>query len=281
MDEQRTIPSDVLSTVERALREDLGNGDLTAQLIASNLTAAATVKCRQEAVLCGIPWFQEAFRLLNPAVIIEWNLKEGDQILTNQTVCHLSGNAQAMLSAERTALNFLQTLSATATTTREYVCRIAHTDCKVLDTRKTLPGLRNAQKYAVRIGGGTNHRHGLYDGILLKENHQFIDAKALGKITNELVENNLLLEVEIERLDQLEKAIASKANRVMLDNFSLPDVKEAVRRANGRVQLEASGNFNLDNITEVAETGVDYISIGALTKNVSAVDFSMRVQPAR
>ena len=273
------VPIDISSTVEKALGEDIGSGDITASLVPSDATAVAEVISRERAILCGTPWFNEVFHKIDPNVVIEWFVREGASLDPDFGICRMRGNAASILSGERTALNFLQTLSGTATTTREYVAKVAPWGTRILDTRKTIPGLRSAQKYAVRVGGGINHRFGLYDGILIKENHQNITCKLDAIIENlpEVRPDSLLIEVEIENLDQLTSALDSKANRIMLDNFDVADIQKAVELVNGRVELEASGNFTLDNIEEVAMTGVDYISIGALTKHVRAIDFSMGI----
>ena len=272
------LPADIPATVTRALDEDIGTGDVTASLIDPNLDASANVICREEAVLCGIPWFNEVFRQVHHSVEISWKFNDGDSISPNQTVCQVRGTATYLLSAERTALNFLQTLSGTATVTRQYATAVAPYGTRILDTRKTIPGLRNAQKYAVQVGGGVNHRIGLYDGVLIKENHQYI-SKSRDEIIGRLKQNpinELLVEVEIECLDELESAIESGVTRVMLDNFSIDDIAAAVEQTNRRVELEASGNIDLNTIQAVARTGVDCISVGAITKNLRAIDFSMQ-----
>lgn len=275
--DQINQPNNLSSIVQAALQEDIGSGDVTASLIEPTIIASASVIVREKAILCGIPWFDEVFNQIDDSVQIEWLVEEGDLIVANQKVCCIRGPATVLLSGERTALNFLQTLSGTATLTRQYAQAVAPYETRILDTRKTIPGLRSAQKYAVTVGGGANHRMGLYDGILIKENHQYISQSAktiiddLGEQSTDVV----LIEVEIESLDELEQAIASGANRVMLDNFSVEDIAAAVKQTNRRIELEASGNVNLDTIETVAKTGVDYISIGAITKNLRAIDFSM------
>jgi nicotinate-nucleotide pyrophosphorylase (carboxylating) len=266
--------------VTRALEEDVGSGDLTASLIPADRMARATVICREPAVLCGRDWFDAVFRKIDPRVAVHWLAEEGARIEPNQTLCELKGPARAILTGERTALNFLQTLSATATAARRYVDAIAGTGTRILDTRKTLPGLRLAQKYAVRVGGGTNHRIGLFDGVLVKENH----IAAAGSIAAAVqrareVAGSALVEVEVENLDELRQALATDVDRIMLDNFTLDDMREAValtRNSGNRIELEASGNVTLQTIRDIAATGVDYISVGALTKHVQAVDLSMR-----
>ncbi len=268
--------------VADALREDVGAGDLTAALIPADRLARATVISRENAVLCGRDWFDAVFRQIDPRVQVAWSADEGAAIAANQTLCELRGPARAILTGERTALNFLQTLSAVATVTRRYVDAVAGTGTRILDTRKTLPGLRLAQKYAVGCAGGTNHRIGLFDGVLVKENH----IAAAGSIAAAVghareVAGQALVEVEVETLDELRQALATDVDRIMLDNFSLSQMREAVaivRGHGGRVELEASGNVTLETIRTIAETGVDYISVGALTKHVQAVDLSMRFQ---
>jgi nicotinate-nucleotide pyrophosphorylase (carboxylating) len=270
-------PTYVSQTVTTALQEDVGSGDLTAQLIPADRTARATVITREEAVLCGTSWFDEVFRQIDSRARVTWSAHDGDRVRANQQLCRLEGAARSLLTGERTALNFLQMLSATATATRKYVDAVAGTKCRILDTRKTIPGLRIAQKYAVRCGGGTNHRIGLFDAILVKENH----IAAAGSIAGAVAEarrlnSKVLLEVEVENLTQLREALEARVDRVLLDNFSLDQMREAVRVTNGRTQLEASGNMSLQTLRSVAETGVDFISVGSLTKHVQAVDLSMR-----
>lgn len=268
------LPADIASTVRRALNEDLGTGDLTARLLPEDAAGAAEVVCRENAILCGAPWFDEVFRQLDERVSIDWRRGDGEAIEPGQTVCTLSGPVRALLSGERSALNFLQLLSGTATVTREYVSLVAHTKTRLLDTRKTLPGLRSAQKYAVLCGGGVNHRMGLYDAILVKENH----IRASGSITAALEqagETHRHIEIEVENETQLGEALDAGAGAVLLDNFSLAQIRRAVQLNNGRARLEISGGVDKNGLRELAETGVDYISVGALTKNVRAVDFSM------
>ena len=271
------IPDDISDIVRIALREDIGDGDATSALIDDSKNAKASVVVRESAILCGSPWFNEVFHQIDPSTQLDWLVEDGNAINAKQTVCRLSGNARALLTGERTALNFLQSLSGTATATSHFAREIVDYGTRILDTRKTIPGLRSAQKYAVRVGGGTNHRFGLYDGVLIKENHQYV-TQSLDTLLLKLSDNQklpTLIEVEIERLDQLEIALQSGANRIMLDNFSIDDIALAVEINAHRVELEASGNIDLDNIRQVAETGVDYISVGAITKNVRAIDYSM------
>ena len=270
-------PGVVRADVLRALEEDVGSGDCTAHLVPREQQLHTQVICRETAVLAGSAWFDEAFRQLDKGVAVDWRAADGDRIEPEQVVCEVRGAARSVLTGERTALNFLQALSGTATATRRYVDAVAGTGVTVLDTRKTLPGLRHAQKYAVRCGGGSNHRIGLFDAILVKENH----IAAAGSIRAAVAEArqrypDLLLEVEVEDLEQLAEAFEAGARRALLDNFPPERLREAVRRYGGRIGLEASGGIDLDGIRKVAETGVDFISIGAITKNVRAVDFSMR-----
>jgi len=267
----------VADDVARALAEDVGDGDRTADLVPAANRLATRVICRESAVLAGRAWFDETFRQLDGRVRVAWSAGDGDALGPGREVCRLDGPARSILTGERTALNFLQTLSGTATRTRRYVDAVAGTGVIVLDTRKTLPGLRRAQKYAVLCGGGANHRIGLFDAILVKENH----IAAAGSVTAAVqaacaLHPGLLLEVEVETLAQLDEALAAGAQRALLDNFPLDRLREAVRRVGGRIGLEASGGIGLESIRAVAETGVDFISTGDLTKSVSAVDFSMR-----
>ena len=264
--------------VERALAEDIGSGDVTADLLPADARASARVITRDAAVIAGSAWFDACFRQLDPAVLIHWNCVDGAHVAADALLCTLQGNARALLSAERCALNFLQTLSATATVTAQYAEAVRGTRAVILDTRKTIPGLRAAQKYAVRCGGGSNHRIGLYDAILIKENH----IAAAGSLTHAVraaraKHPQLLLEVEVENFDELREALAASVDRVLLDEFPLADIYRAVAEAAGRVQLEVSGGVGLDGLRALAQTGVDFISIGALTKHVRAIDLSMRV----
>ncbi|OQX16253.1 MAG: nicotinate-nucleotide diphosphorylase (carboxylating) [Thiothrix lacustris] len=271
------LPNDIQITVARALAEDIGTGDVTAGLIPAAKQASATVISREEAVLCGVAWFDEVFRQLDATVQIEWLYRDGERVAANAVLCTLRGSARSLLSGERAALNFLQTLSATATATRRYVDLVAHTACRILDTRKTLPGLRTAQKYAVLCGGGTNHRMGLYDRVLIKENH----IMAAGSITAAIqqaraLHPGILVEVETENLQELAEATAAHADIIMLDEYSLADMREAVRVTAGRIPLEASGGVSPETLVAITETGVDFVSIGGITKHVRAVDLSMR-----
>jgi len=263
--------------VARALAEDIGTGDVTAALISPDARASAHIVCREDAVLAGAPWGDECFRQLDPDVRIHWGHHDGDRVSADTVLCELEGNARALVAGERNALNFLQTLSGTATVTRSFVDAVAGTHAKILDTRKTIPGLRLAQKYAVRCGGGHNHRFGLYDAILIKENH----VAAAGGIANAIraaraASPGVFLDCEVESLDELRDAINAGAERVLLDEFTDAMLRESVSLAAGRVPLEVSGSVNLERVRAIAETGVDCISIGALTKHVRAIDLSMR-----
>jgi nicotinate-nucleotide pyrophosphorylase (carboxylating) len=262
------------------LEEDVGSGDITAAIIPATVTAEAEIVTREAMVLCGQDWFDAVFKELERRIKIVWLCGEGETVMAGAALCKLAGPARALLTGERTALNLLQTLSATATVARRYADAVAGTGCKVLDTRKTIPGLRKAQKYAVAVGGCYNHRIGLYDGVLIKENH----ITAAGSITEAIRMAREMtaapVEVEIETLEQLREALLSRPDRIMLDNFSLDDLRAAVQITASRVELEASGNIGLDNIRTIAETGVDFVSIGALTKHINAVDLSMRIKIA-
>jgi nicotinate-nucleotide pyrophosphorylase (carboxylating) len=265
--------------IERAFAEDLGSGDATADLLPADAHANAALTCREEAVIAGIPWFDACFRKLDPKVAIDWHVRDGQRVAAGSVICHLHGYARALVSAERSALNFLQLLSGTATITAAYVAAVAGSGVRVLDTRKTVPGLRLAQKYAVRCGGGYNHRIGLFDAILVKENH----IAAAGGIEPAVaaarhMHPSLLLEIEVETLDELRRAIDAGVDRIMLDNFTPAMMSEAVAIAAGRVPLEISGNVDLQSIGSYARTGVDFISVGALTKHVRAIDLSLRLQ---
>ena len=274
------LPADIAETVRRALAEDMGSGDLTAALIPDDRTARAQVVTREDAILCGCAWFDEVFRQLDTRVRITWKTPDGETIRAGQTLCQIEGPARAILTGERTALNFLQTLSGVATRTRAYVDAVRGTKAVVLDTRKTVPGLRLAQKYAVRCGGGQNHRLGLYDGILIKENH----IAAAGSITAALnaagavATPKMMVEIEVESLTQLHEALAAGAKRILLDIFDLAGLRAAVSETRGRAQLEISGGITLANVRALAETGVDFISVGDLTKNLAAVDLSLRFE---
>lgn len=272
------LAEDIRTSAARLLAEDVGPGDITAQLIPERQWATAQVISREAAVLCGVAWVDELFRRLDARVKLTWHAADGDALAADSVFLELEGPARSLLTGERAALNLLQTLSGTATRARYYTERVADTGVRLLDTRKTLPGLRLAQKYAVTCGGGYNHRIGLYDAFLIKENH----IAACGGIAAAVKEarkiaRDLPVEVEVETLDELAQALEAQADVVMLDNFSLDDLREAVRLTDQRATLEASGNVNETTLEEIAATGVDCISIGALTKDVRAVDLSMRV----
>lgn len=271
------IPNDLVSTVQRALMEDVGSGDITSQLIPLSRVMQGQVRSRETAVLCGSPWFNEVFRQLDANVEIIWYCQESDTLIANQVLCALRGPARVLLTGERTALNFLQLLSGTATIVQRYVNAIRGTSAQILDTRKTLPGLRSAQKYAVLGGGGRNHRQGLYDAFLIKENHILAAGSiSAAVITARRLYPHLPIEVEVETLSQIEEALQVTADSLLLDNFSVAQLKEAVALVQGRAKLEASGGITLENIRAIAETGVDFISVGTLTKHVQAIDLSMR-----
>jgi nicotinate-nucleotide pyrophosphorylase (carboxylating) len=275
-----SVPADLPQQVEQALAEDIGAGDLTAALIPAGSTGWAAVVSREAAILCGIPYVDAVFVRLDPRTRIHWKVAEGAPIVANQTLFEIQGPARSLLTGERTALNFLQLLSGTATATHTYAERLKGTSCRLLDTRKTLPGLRTAQKYAVRVGGGYNHRIGLFDGILIKENH----IAAAGSIARAVAAarssgTKVPVEVEVETLDELEQAIAAGADIALVDDFSLEDIAAAVtlnRAAPRPLKIEASGGVTLKTIREIAETGVDFVSVGSITKHVRAIDLSMR-----
>jgi len=267
---------EIIANVKSALAEDIGGGDVTADLIPIDSSASATLITREHAVLSGIAWFNEVFNQLDETINIKWLVEDGDVITPDQTLCQIDGPARPILTGERTSINFLQTLSGTATTVASYVDLIKDTKAKILDTRKTIPGLRLAQKYAVTCGGGINHRIGLYDAILIKENH-ILAAGNITEAINLAKNQNCPVEVEVETLHELEEALTAKADQILLDNFNLAKLVKAVTIAHGRVKLEASGNINKNNLRAIAETGVDYISIGSLTKHVRAIDYSMRI----
>lgn len=270
---------DIQLSVTRAIQEDVGSGDVTASLIDESHDVVANVICRESAIICGQAWFSAVFKQIDDGVLVEWLCEEGQSVEANTLLCQLTGKARSILTAERTALNFLQTLSATATATHRYVELIQHTQANILDTRKTLPGLRLAQKYAVRCGGGKNHRIGLYDMVLIKENHimaagSIASAVALSRQYHPAVK----VEVETENLDELQQAIAAQADIIMLDNFSLDDMRTAVQMNHGTgIVLEASGGVSLSTVKAIAETGVDVISVGDITKSVTAIDLSLRI----
>lgn len=275
------LPSVVKNDVRRALAEDIGSGDVTAALIPEDAGATATVLSREDAVICGQPWFDEVFHQLEGPTTIDWHCAEGETVPANTVVCDLEGNARILLTGERTALNFLQMLSGTATTAGHYAQAVSGTGCRVLDTRKTIPCLRDAQKYASACGGATNHRVGLYDGVLIKENHII----AAGGIREAVLKArtmavDLPIEVEVESIDEVREALVAGADILLLDNFPLRRLEEAVslntELRSAPAKLEASGNVTLETIRDIAKTGVDFVSVGAITKHIRAVDFSMR-----
>lgn len=270
---------DIPACIERALAEDIGTGDITAQLISSSQQSTAIVITREDCIFCGRAWVEEVFRQVDPDVSIEWHIKDGDAAPPNTKLFTLHGAARSLLTGERAALNFVQTLSGTATTSHFYAQQVAHTRVKLLDTRKTIPGLRLAQKYAVTCGGCHNHRIGLYDAFLIKENH----IAASGGIKNAVEAAHRIapgkpVEVEVENFDELNQALAANADIIMLDNFTIDDMRRAVEINAGRAKLEASGNVTSETLVTIAETGVDFISIGSLTKHCKAIDLSMRIQ---
>ena len=274
------LPQDIADQVARALAEDVGPGDVTARLVPAGARTLATLITREDMILCGAAWVRETFRQLDTAVAIDWRAQDGDAVAANAVICEIRGPARAVLSGERCALNFLQTLSGTATETRRYVNAVAGTACRILDTRKTIPGLRLAQKYAVRCGGGHNHRLGLHDRVLIKENH----IAAAGSIASALHQAReqspgIPVEIEVENLAEFGAALAARPDVIMLDEFSLEDMRSAVQLRNERaaqVELEASGGVDLVRLKAIADCGVDSVSIGALTKHVRAIDLSLR-----
>lgn len=280
----KKLHDEIYNNVKHALAEDINSGDLTALLIPENKVLSAIVVSREKAILCGIQWFEACFLTLLPEIKIDWFAKDGDTVQAGQRLCRIRGNARALLTAERSALNFLQLLSAVATKTKRFVDAIAGTKAIIVDTRKTLPSLRLAQKYAVKCGGGVNHRLGLDDGILIKENHILAGGsiKAVLKRAQEIAPLNAFIQLEVESLPQLQEALVAGANMLLLDNFTQNQLLEAVeltrQYSDVQVILEASGNIKLDNVRQVAETGIDRISVGSLTKDIRAVDLSMRFE---
>jgi nicotinate-nucleotide pyrophosphorylase (carboxylating) len=276
-------PSKVLADVARALAEDVGTGDVSAALLPANLHAEAEIISREPMLVCGRPWVEAVFAEVNPEVRLNWLVNEGDWLAQPAVLCQISGAARAILTAERCALNFLQTLSGTATQTHRYLEALKGSKTRLLDTRKTLPGLRFAQKYAVACAGGVNHRLGLYDAYLIKENH----IKACGSIKNAIEQarlhhNNLLVEIEVETLDELREALMAKPDRILLDNFSRTMLEEAVQINQSQgCELEASGGIDLTNLASIAQTGVDYISVGAITKSIQAIDLSLLIRDVK
>ncbi len=275
------LPNDLAAMVRAALLEDIGSGDISAALIPADAQSEANVISREDAVLCGTAWFDEVFGQLDKGISINWQVSDGDTLRPDQVLCTLSGNARALLTGERSALNFLQTLSATATQTHAFVDAIRDTGTVILDTRKTLPGLRTAQKYAVVCGGGSNHRMGLFDAFLIKENHIFAAGSIAAAVAAaRALQAALKVEVEVETLDEVQQALSAGADTLLLDNMGLATLREAValnrEQHNGCAKLEASGGVSLDSVRDIAQTGVDFISVGSLTKDVRAVDLSMR-----
>ena len=276
------IPTDIEAVVRSALAEDIGSGDITAGLVPAKKKVTARIISREGGVLCGAPWVTEVFSQLDDSIVIHWQLEDSDPFKPEQIIAELTGPARAIMTGERTALNFLQLLSGTASYTHSVASRIAHTPTELLDTRKTLPGLRTAQKYAVRIGGGHNHRMGLFDAYLIKENH----IATFGGISEIISTARTLMpgksvEIEVQNLEQLREALAAGADTILLDNFDITDLQEAVAINQGRSKLEASGGIDQDLLVKIAETGVDYISIGALTKHCRAIDLSLLIQHVR
>ena len=270
------LPGDLGLIIDLALTEDIGDGDITSLLISEDCSAKAHIICKEHAILCGTPWVNEVYKKIDNSIQIEWNFEEGTCVEVGDSIASITGQARTILTGERTALNFLQTLSGTATIVREYLIALKGTNTKLLDTRKTLPGLREAQKYAVRVAGGTNHRRGLYDAYLVKENH----IKSCGSISKALEEARRInpdkfLEVEVRNIDEFKEALSLKPNMIMLDNFRLSDMEKAVAINSGSVKLEVSGGIDLDSLANIARTGVDYISVGALTKHCRAIDYSL------
>lgn len=274
-----TIPTDIAKLVTFCLQEDVGTGDITAELIPIDKTISAKLISRDNGIFCGRPWADEVFHQVDSSLTVKWNIEEGVKLSPDQTLVQIAGSARSILTAERTVLNFLQTLSAVSTMSQHYAYLVRHTSVKLLDTRKTLPSLRSAQKYAVRIGGCFNHRMGLFDAFLIKENH----IVACGGIEAAVSKAKALypdkpVEIEVQSLDELELAISAKADIVMLDNFECSNILKAVKLNAGRLKLEASGGIEADMLVSIAETGVDYISLGALTKNCQAIDLSLLIE---
>ena len=271
-----SLPGDLGLIIDLALTEDIGDGDITSLLIPEDRSVKARIICKENAILCGTPWVSEVYKKIDNSIQIEWHFEEGTCVEVGDSIASITGQARTILTGERTALNFLQTLSGTATIAREYLIALKGTNTKLLDTRKTLPGLREAQKYAVKVAGGTNHRRGLYDAYLIKENH----IKSCGSISKALKEARRLrpdkfLEIEVRNIDEFKEALSLKPNMIMLDNFQLSDMEKAVAINSGSVKLEVSGGIDLDSLANIARTGVDYISVGALTKHCRAVDYSL------
>ena len=275
----KSLPNDIGLIVGLALNEDIGDGDITSALLSEDLKVKASITCRENAILCGVPWVEKVYEKIDNSVKIEWRFEEGANVQVGDKVAMISGSAKAILSGERTALNFLQTLSGTATITTQYLAALKGTSTKLLDTRKTLPGLRTAQKYAVKIAGGSNHRAGLYDAYLIKENH----IKSCGNISNAIVEARRLnpsksLEIEVQNLKEFREALSLKPDIIMLDNFKIANIKKAVAINSNSVKLEVSGGVDLESLAIIAKIGIDYISVGALTKHCRSIDFSLLLE---
>ena len=275
----KSLPNDIGLIVGLALNEDIGDGDITSALLSEDLKVKASITCRENAILCGVPWVEKVYEKIDDSVKIEWRFEEGANLQVGDKVAMISGSAKAILSGERTALNFLQTLSGTATITTQYLAALKGTSTKLLDTRKTLPGLRTAQKYAVKIAGGSNHRAGLYDAYLIKENH----IKSCGNISNAIVEARRLnpsksLEIEVQNLKEFREALSLKPDIIMLDNFKIANIKKAVAINSNSVKLEVSGGVDLESLAIIAKIGIDYISVGALTKHCRSIDFSLLLE---
>ncbi|MBV1931822.1 MAG: carboxylating nicotinate-nucleotide diphosphorylase [Porticoccaceae bacterium] len=274
------LKENIVNSVKIALEEDIGSGDITALLVPEDAVAEAVIISRESAVICGIPWVKEVFNQLDPGITLDWTVADGGDISESQTLCRLKGNSRHLLTGERTALNFLQTLSGTATTSREYANLVANSTVQILDTRKTIPGMRLAQKYAVQVGGCGNHRMGLYDAFLIKENH----IAACGGINNAIERARRIapekpVEIEVETLDEFEQALAAKADRIMLDNFSRENIKAAsLSHSPHQVELEVSGNVGQHSLDQYSDLAIDFISTGALTKHCRSIDYSMRLK---
>ena len=276
-----SIPHSIIKTqVSQALAEDIGSGDLTAELIPQNNQATAHLICRETAVLCGQDWFDEVFRQLDDTITIQWHAHDDDRISNEQRICTISGNARHILTGERSAMNFLQTLSGTATSTQQYVRQLDSTSVKLLDTRKTIPGFREAQKYAVKCGGAYNHRHGLFDGVLIKENHIMAAGSITAAVANarKIIPHTLKIEVEVETLEEVTEALNAGGDILLLDNMDNAQLEQAIELNHGRALLEVSGNITMERLRELGRLAIDFISTGAITKHVRAVDFSLRFE---
>ncbi len=274
-----SIPHSIIKAqVSQALSEDIGSGDLSAELIPQDNQATAHLICRESAVLCGQEWFNEVFRQLDGTITIKWHVNDGDSISNEQRICTIKGNARRILTGERSAMNFLQTLSGTASAAQQYVRQLGNTSVKLLDTRKTIPGLREAQKYAITCGGACNHRHGLFDGVLIKENHIMAAGSITHAVANarNIIPHTLKIEVEVETLEEVTEALNAGSDILLLDNMDNNQLKQAIELNNGRALLEVSGNITMERLKELGKLSIDFISTGAITKHVRAVDFSLR-----